>query len=293
MKRTYDFATIGFRPYTETEEFVTIGVVALDVNARQFGFTLLDARKTGRIYPMFPTAKTLYKEARKRLETELLAIQRAVNGETTGTDVPLFPTFRETGSGLFAAITNPREGVICYPVKGRRMATGMEEVLDALRQRFLERHLLAPTQAVEQEMTRHLFRVLRQAKVLAPYKRNVHLGTEEFQVPFALAHMTGEHRADRALRPLNFDLATPTEIYNHGDEWLQRLRRLERQGYRPEKGLFALRPPKGDDALKAKAFEEIRQDFLAEGLEVPNEDDTGKIVAFARIPEAPDLKLAQ
>jgi hypothetical protein len=28
MPRTYDFATIGFRPFTETQEFVTMGVVA-------------------------------------------------------------------------------------------------------------------------------------------------------------------------------------------------------------------------------------------------------------------------
>jgi hypothetical protein len=38
MLRTYDFATIGFRPFTETAEFVTIGVVALDVVVRHFDF---------------------------------------------------------------------------------------------------------------------------------------------------------------------------------------------------------------------------------------------------------------
>ena len=60
MKRTYDFATIGFRPFAETGEFVTIGVVALDVAARHFGFVLQDARKTGRVLDMFPAVeKTL------------------------------------------------------------------------------------------------------------------------------------------------------------------------------------------------------------------------------------------
>jgi hypothetical protein len=37
MKRTYDFATIGFRPFTETQEFVTM---AADMK------TVLDALKT-------------------------------------------------------------------------------------------------------------------------------------------------------------------------------------------------------------------------------------------------------
>lgn len=65
MKRTYDFATIGFRPFPETQEFVTMGVVALDTAARQFDFVLQDARKTGRVLAMFPKAgKALYREAR-------------------------------------------------------------------------------------------------------------------------------------------------------------------------------------------------------------------------------------
>ncbi len=292
MKRTYDFATIGFRPHTETEEFVTIGAVALDVQARHFGFTLLDARRTGRIHPMFPTAKALYKEARKRLEAELTAIQKAVNGDGNGADVPLFPLLREDKGGLFAAITNPREGVICYPVKGRRMAADMQEVLAALRRRFIERHLLPPAHAAEQEMTRHIARVLREARILPAYQRNVTLGTEEYLVPFAFAHMTGEGRADRALRPLNFDLATPTDIYNHGDEWITRLKRLERQGFRPDRILFALRAPDDGEALRQKAFEEIRRELLDQGYETPGEQEADRIVEFARIPEPENLKLA-
>lgn len=293
MKRTYDFATIGFRPHTETEEFVTVGVVALDVQARHFGFTLLDARRTGRVHPMFPTAKALYKEARKLVEAELTAIQKAVNGDGAGADVPVFPAMRDDKGGLFAAITSPREGVICYPVKGRRMAENMDEVLESLRLRFIDRHLLPPAQAAEQEMTRHLAKVLRQARLIPAYKRNVTLGTEEFTVPFAFAHMTGDHRADRALRPLNFDLATPTEIYNHGDEWITRLRRLERQGYRPDRILFALRAPGEGEALRLKAFQEIRGELTGQGYEAPAEDEVGRIVDFARIDEPADLKLAQ
>lgn len=292
MKRTYDFATIGFRPHTETEEFVTIGAVALDTQARQFDFTLLDARKTGRINPMFPEAKTLYKEARKRLETELTAIRHAVNGNGIGADVPMFPLLLEEDKGLFAAITNPREGVICYPVKGRRMANDMPEMLAALRRRFIERHLLPPAHAVEEEMARGIGNVLREAHLLPAYERNAKLGTEEFMVPFAFAHMTGDHRADRALRALNFDLPTPTEIYNHGDEWITRLKRLERKGYRPERCLFALRPPRETAGLRMKAFEEIRNEFITQALDVPIENETPHIIEFARIAEAPNLQLA-
>jgi hypothetical protein len=292
MKRTYDFATIGFRPHTETEEFVTIGAMALDTQARQFDFTLLDTRRTGRINPMFPEAKTLYREARKRLEAELTAIRQAVNGNGVGADVPMFPLMLEDDKGLFAAITNPREGVICYPVKGRRMAADMEEMLEVLRHRFIERHLLPPEHAVENDMARRIGHILRDAQLLPAYARGARLGTEEYMVPFAFAHMTGEYRADRALRPLNFDLATPTDIYNHGDEWINRLKRLERKGYRPERCLFALRPPRENTGLRMKAFEEIRGALVEQEFDTPIENDATRIVEFARITEYPNLQLA-
>jgi hypothetical protein len=167
----------------------------------------------------------------------------------------------------------------------------MDEVLAALQRRFIEGHLLAPTQAVEQIMTRHLVDVLRDARLLNAYKRNVHLGAAEFLVPFAFAHMTGEHRADRALRPLNFDLASPTDIYNHGDEWGQRLHRLRRHGFRPDRCLIATRPPGDEDPLKLKAYAEIRSEFLEEEIEWVTEDETSKIITFARFPEPDDLTL--
>jgi Protein of unknown function (DUF3037) len=281
MKRTYDFATIGFRPYTETEEFVTIGVVALDTAARHFGFALLDARKTARVRPMFPATVALYKEARQRLEAELTAIQRAVNGQGPGAEVP-----------LFAAITNPREGVLCYPVKGRRMADGMEEVLEALRARFIDQNQLTPQQAVENQMATDLRKVLRAAKLLPAFEKDVKIGPEEFHVTFTLAHMAGEGRADRALRPLNFDLPTPTEIFNHGDTWINRLRRLQRNGFRPDRCLFTTRAPKDADPLKQKAFAEIRKELLTDEIEMVAEDEADKIIEFARFPESVDLKLA-
>jgi hypothetical protein len=161
-----------------------------------------------------------------------------------------------------------------------------------LRRRFIERHLLPPAHAVEEEMARGMANVLRQARLLTAYARDAKLGTEEYMVPFAFAHLTGDHRADRALRPLNFDLATPTDIYNHGDEWITRLKRLERKGYRPERCLFALRPPHEDAGLRRKAFEEIRNEFLAQAFDAPIENEAPQIIEFARIAEDTNLQLA-
>lgn len=293
MKLTYDFATIGFRPFPETQEFVTMGVVALDTAARQFDFILLDARKTGRVLAMFPKArKSLYREARAKLETELASVRNAVNGQGTGGNVPLFPVFREKEDGLFAAITSPREGVFCFPVKGRRMAADMPAVLEALKLRFIDQDGLTAQQAVEQQMAKALRRVLDDAKILPAYQRDVKIGPEEFQVTFAFAHLMGTHRADRALRPLNFDLATSTDIYKHGDQWISQMRRLKRLGYRPDRCLITARAPKDESDHRGEAFRQIRDELIGDDFVWVDELENAKVVEFARLPESPVLKLA-
>lgn len=293
MRRTYDFSTIGFRPFPETQEFVTMGVVALDTAARQFDFVLQDARKTGRVLAMFPKAgKALYREARAKLEAELTSIRNAVNGQGPGGNVPLFPVFREKEDGLFAAITSPREGVFCFPVKGRRMAADMPAVLDALKVRFIDQDGLTAQQAVEQEMAKALRRVLRDAKILPAYNRDVKIGPDEFQVTFAFAHLLETHRADRALRPLNFDLTTSTDIYKHGDQWISQMRRLKRLGYRPDRCLITARAPKDESDHRGEAFRQICDELIGDDFVWADEMDTDKVIDFARMPESPVLRLA-
>jgi len=294
MKRIYDFATIGFRPFTETQEFVTIGVIALDTAAKQFGFLIQNKRKTKRILAMFPkVGRNLFIDARNALEKELTSITNAVNTQGVGANVPLFPVFREKEDGLFAAITSPREGLFCYPVKGRRMAENMDDLLGALKARFIDQDGLTAQQAGEQQMARNLKNILRNAKLLPAYKQNVKIGPEEFQVTFAFAHLIEAGRAERALRPLNFDLTTSTEIYNHGDEWIQKMKRLKRLNYRPDRCLIAVRSPKDEAEHRGQAFREVMNELNQNDFQCVGEDDPAKILDFARLPEDTVLKLAQ
>jgi hypothetical protein len=96
----------------------------------------------------------------------------------------------------------------------------------------------------------------------------------------------------RALRPLNFDLATSTDIYNHGDEWIQRMKRLRRLNHRPDQCLIAARGPKDESEHRGEAFRQIVAELLAEDFVCVGEEETAKVIEFARIPESPVLKLA-
>ena len=120
--RAFDFATVGFRPYVYTKEFVTIGVVARDTATGEFGYSLLDENERERIDVMFPKlGAQIYTEARKKIASDLAFARNDKNC-----------TFSFT----------PREGVICFPVQGRRLAESMPDALASLKEKFVEQNVL-------------------------------------------------------------------------------------------------------------------------------------------------------
>ncbi len=82
------------------------------------------------------------------------------------------------------------------------------------------------------------------------------------------------------------------DIYNHGDEWIQRMKRLKRLDYRPDQCLLAARAPKDETEHRGEAFRQIVADLLDEDFVCIGEHETDKVLDFARAFENPVLKLA-
>lgn len=280
MKATaYDYATIGFRPYPETQEFVTVGIVALDSKTSEFGFHLANPRKVGKVNRMFPNLpKDLYASALKMLQQELEAIEEAINygPKLDQTKTPL--KIHSDSQGLFNAITSPREGLFSYQAKGRRLAPNLEEALTKLRLRLMDHEAISPAIHIETQMARSMAKLFRRAGIMRHLERNVEIGPKEFQVRFPFARMSGHQRAKMAIKTLNFDLPATTDIFNHGDEWTQKLRRLKKVGYRPDQCLFTIREP--HTAEGKSAYLQIRAELLEQGALLVDEHDDDSLLRF-------------
>jgi len=293
MNYAFDYATIGFRPYAETGEFVTVGVLAYQNETRQFGFRLLTANRCARVNGLFPKLdRQLFRTVLEHLQLEMTGLQKTLT-PADAAGVPFFQTMVDEPNAIFQAITSPREGLFFFPKKGRRLAEDMEAILADLKYKFIDQNLSDPNRAIESNMTRSIRAILKKERILRAYQENVKLGTPEFQVTFPLVHFHPDGtRADRAIRPLNLNLETSSDIYNHGDEWAQRIRRLQRLGQRPDRCLIALKQPDAGDELRTKAFEAIRQEFEDMEIETADEQDAARIVNFSRIPEEKSFRLA-
>lgn len=152
MPTAWLFATIAFQPYPDVGEFVNVGALAVAVPDRLLAFRLLPAQTTGRIHAFFPELDPdIYKEGRRRLNTEIERLELAVNhtlGESpaqrrVSPGQPPLPGTDGTADTLFKSLTAPRDGLFRFHPKGTRLAHGAEDLLDAVFDRYVSRLIQA------------------------------------------------------------------------------------------------------------------------------------------------------
>src|SRR5688572_8592788 len=176
----FPFATIGFRPFRETGEFVTMGVVAYDPVGRQLAFQLEDARKTARVNGLFPGLDLdLYRTATRAAREELEAVQ-----ETLGNGAPPFLQFQDPKANVFTALIAPREGIVFYPMNGRRMAETLDHAVRELFNRYVCRVNLVPQERVEEVMERNIRKLFDRLHLKQAYRPDVVVGNEQYHARF-------------------------------------------------------------------------------------------------------------
>ena len=85
----------------------------------------------------------------------------------------------------------------------------------------------------------------------------------------------------KIIKPFRLNQDEPVDIYEHGDAWLQKIKRLRNRNLLPDAVLFAVKAPPLADAKRHAAFEEICSDLLKQEVQTVDEDAERKIADFA------------
>ena len=83
------------------------------------------------------------------------------------------------------------------------------------------------------------------------------------------------------IKPFRLNQDEPVDIYEHGDAWLQKIKRLRNRQLLPQDVLFAVKAPPQADAKRHAAFAEICSDLLKLEVQTVAEDAEREIVDFA------------
>lgn len=273
MKFAARYAIVRFLPYAETEEFANIGVVMWAPAARYFNFRV--SNKWRRIGGFFEALdRRVFAEGIRAFEEELVrtremameALQQGSLGQASA-------------QSFFDDLVRPREAIFRFSDIRAVMAEVPDDTLTTLFDRYVE-HDFATPEYHEALIERSLRRVLRREGLGERY-RHAKLGTGElrFGVPFAEIDVAG--RVVRVIKPMHLAQESPLRILDHGNQWVGRLRHLERAHAMPDALLMAVTQPPVDTDRRA-AFEEVRRDLESVGAVLAPANDEQAVIGFAR-----------
>lgn len=268
------YALLRFRPFVETGEFANVGIALIAPEARFFGFRIL--KRYGRITQFFHQldrqiyldGRQLFKEEMDRFALELRRL--ALDGRKTQPDIVL-------ARNLFAEVVRPREAMLQFADQRVVLAEDPKAKLLQLFDHYVERNFVTK-EYQERLLENNVRKLLFNAQVGARYQREK-VGTENFAVNFPFVDMV-EGKAERVIKPLYLAQGDSTKILTHGGQWVDKVRRLRKRNALPPKVLFPVTQPAAN-TKPYHAFQEIRQDLLAENVQVVAADDERQILKFA------------
>ncbi len=275
MKLTCNYAVARFLPYSVTEEFVNIGVI---LHCRETGY--LDfrlAQRWGRVMRFFPEMEgNLYREALRFFRADL---QAAVQNSQDSRQM-VMPGQEGVTAAIFAEQVRLRESLFRFGVPKVVLTDNPEAKLDDLYNFYVERQFARDKEYQETFMTNHLRSLfLREGR--ARMFRQVAVGNELYTVnlPFVLMD---EDKPRKAIKPLDLNKETSTRIIEHGDLWLNRVKRLREIGRLPDEMLFTVEQPGKGGARHDAAKEIISRLEELQTRVVPFRDDRA-VLEFARV----------
>lgn len=273
MMQAARYSIIRFLPYAETEEFANVGVVMFAPATRNFEFRL--ANKWRRIGGFF-----------ERLERPVFAEGvRAFNAELVRTKAMIDELLQGGGAGqataarVFEDLVRPREALFRFSSVRAVMTDAPEAKLAALFEHYVE-HAFATPEYHEALVEQAVRGVLKREGLGQRFRKaKLGIGALQFGVPFA-AQEEGGH-VSRVIKPMHLAHEDPVHILDHGNQWLGRLRHLERVHAMPEAFLLAVTEPPLDTERHA-AFEEVRRDLESAGALIAAANDETSLLQFAR-----------
>lgn len=271
MKYACNYAVLRFLPYPETNEFVNIGV-AVHCPAIGIFNVEIENRKTARVTDFFPELdRESYKTARQAFIEEIKRVRNVIIHEK---DVAL-------GRKVFQELVRPRETVFRFGEIRTALTVEPAKLTEQLFAQYVHRHFAQHKEYQETVMAQRFYKALQEMRPNRVFHRDKIVGTKEYHVriPISSDWRSRDDVPMRAIKPLDLARAEPTALIEHGDAWIQRVKRLKAIQHLPERFIFAYRLPQ--DPICVAAAEGVLRELETEGSILVPENETKRLLELA------------
>ena len=143
---------------------------------------------------------------------------------------------------------------------------------------YVDRSFATP-EYVEQAIEKRIRSLLNTLELKQPFKAEK-VGNEDVFIRFPLVQKRGSEVA-KIIKPFNLNQKETMAIYDHGGNWVQRVKLLRRHGLLPDAVLFAVSGPPETDLKRHAAFVEMRRALEGEDVQLVDETAETRIAEFA------------
>lgn len=275
MKFACLYAIVRFLPYTETGEFANVGVVLACPQTGYFDFRLLN--RVRRITAFFEELDAnVYRSARKSFERELASAKAAIDADNLPPSAAGVAFTR-----LFGELVRPRESMIRFDQTRVVLTEAPAEKLEQLFGHYVGRNF-ATKEYQEAAVQRHVMGALRAAH-LTTHFRDAMIGDEAYHAKFPLVKFDLSGMIDRVIKPLHLAHDDAVNLYDHGWEWLGKIKKLKRDGFLDAPVLLAVNRPSETTGPRADAYEDVVRELQdLDGATVVQYTDDTAVLNFAR-----------
>lgn len=219
-----NYSLLRFRPYPETGEFVTVGVLTEIPQLNLLSYRLT-VKKFGRITRFFPEIPE------KLISHHVNLIEKNLKIYLRDEQTELFENI-DTAI-VFSELTRPREGLITFGEIGTTVTDEPENIAAYLYHEFVERQF---ARRGKHRISESINMFLKEWKIFDRYKRNQNVPCKRnttVQIPFAEFSDSG--KLITALFPFQFDNKRINDVEHTFDRFYGDLRRLSSAPKKPER----------------------------------------------------------
>ncbi|MDD5090019.1 MAG: DUF3037 domain-containing protein [Candidatus Wallbacteria bacterium] len=245
-----NYAVIRFLPYSETQEFVNIGVAIMCPQTGYFDYKM-EQRRRDRVRNFFPELEPdIFIIGRRNFKDELCRVKKMLSVNDVNKGRQTFFDDR-TMAEFFIGMTKSKESLFRFGNPGSVLTADPQKEMVRLFNLHVGRQFAQREEYQEEVMRKHLERDFRDQNIIEYVK--AHLGVEDYSVSFPFVRDAGSGKGMvRAVKPLHLAKDDPTKIYEHGDAWTSKIYRLKKLGYKPDRFLFTLKlPAENNHCIKA------------------------------------------
>ena len=279
-----NYAVARFLPYPETGEFVNVGVLLACPQTGFFGY-LIETRRRARVYDFFPELhREIYATGLQSFKDQLRYFNAQVGVPPQDAEPLLVPLDKNAAHLAFAALTRPREALFRFGPPSTVLTDDPAAKLNALFDHYVRRQFAQDKVFQEEVMNLRLEKMLADHHLAHFYETAVRLGNEDYHVTVPFVHRNPyTHTPNRAIKPLDLNKRGPTEILEHGDHWIARVKRLRDIDAAPARMLFTVHFPHDDLGKRVDAAKRVIGGLQEEGTEVIRYEEEAAILAFAKV----------